>query len=308
MNESSLSKIESIVLKKLQGKDEDSLTSVPSQHDIWLRKRVIKSISTNCNINWESLNDSIAKYQVNDVKCSSKYFYHRLSWQRQVGPCCGLAALSMVHKYLNGAYKIENNNEPYGLADIDEFLDYALLQRYTSDGEIFDINHLVAISNNFAVINNVSGEVKDIAGVTMLSLAHFIITALRENMLITFAYDRDDLGSLPCQKAGMKAHYVAIIGYVKYYSSREESLVESNEELIVNDDISGTDLNSLQLIGVHSLSNRPVVAPLVDWIASNGQLECDSKYFPQQWIVNSDGYVPNLSNKIAIFSKLKIQD
>lgn len=295
IDESSLSKLE-VMIKSKFNKDVSTAENTQGVKDIWLRKRILKSIPIICNLNWSEFETSILACLKKDYR-SCKYFYHPIPWLRQVGPSCGLAALDMVHRYYRQQNKLPTSlNQIY----IDDLLEYATQRGYSSDGEVFDIDYLIDISDHSYPAATIRGEVIDVSAMDRAVLAQYV-TSILTNHLIIMAYDRDDLGSMPCRKLGAKAHYIVIVGWFAYSSifsdppcHRVKDSISLNESEVMLDDV--------YLVGIHSLSSRPVVASLSDWFQSNAQLDCDPRYYPKHFVVQSLPNGPNLANKIAVFS------
>ena len=154
----------------LQSSDNDS--------DVWLCKRLVEfvpSFRLPTHVRIKQI-----QHFIKNTHCGSKvlaYFYIQSSvpWESQIGPSCGLAALRMVHRYyynLSYAHFIHHHQ----LADdVDKresglgfgyhsqrtspksewptpsftfsLLRHSQRQGYTIDGEMFDVQHMLEISN-----------------------------------------------------------------------------------------------------------------------------------------------------------------
>jgi len=166
-----------------------------------------------------------------------RLFVHGTCWEKQIGPCCGLAAIRMTAKFANSWEDVD-----------DILLQTAINRKFSKDGELFDINHLSELCSSIADLNC---EVRDFASLTkerdglLFSLTNFCST----DSVVIIPYDKDSGSGYPQLKRGLRAHYGVIVGVAENASTRE-----------------------VVYFVRHSASSKLIGAKREDWIASNAQL------------------------------------
>ena len=196
-----------------------------------------------------------------------------LEWERQVGPCCGLAALRMARAALlapdaPGAPSLSHAAHDACIVDLDlsddaevdpdaSLLGEAVRRGFSSDGEIYDVHDLAALAASVCgmratVVRRAGagiacGEADGDAG--PLSAARAWLDA---GGLVIVPYDKHEGTHEPVARNGHAAHYALITGYAAAQSS------ECRDEL--------------RLVCVHGLSRRPLVVTPAELAASNAQL------------------------------------
>lgn len=178
------------------------------------------------------------------------------TWERQLGPSCGLFALRAA------ALALGADSPNFNL------LDEARRRHFSNLGEIFDAAHLV----NLAACLGLHAR--------MLEHADWQVVLplwIAQGNLALFAYDRDEANfHSPCLRSGHAAHYALALGFARR----------------------GTYVD---LMVLHGLSSRPLVAPLPDFVASNAQIRVAQTDKAGHWRMPPDGK-PRLANRLILLT------
>jgi N-acetylglutamate synthase-like GNAT family acetyltransferase len=293
LNDVSVLKIESLLRTKMPqvSRDMDPEES-HSEKDIWLRKRIMTEVAAFADMDWNMFEQLISDSIQDDYRGISAYCYKRVPWCRQIGPSCGLAALVMCISHFHNLGLYPENSDSI----LENVLSKANGCGYTNDGEMFRISELASLCET-VTSSQLLGEVVS----TKLLTAKYVIDLLSRNFLIIIPYDRDDIGSLPCRKRGGKAHYAIIVGIVAEdfpIDSLSASFQAGKKEHM--QDLGYVDENTkCSLIAVHSLSTRPVVASISDWIQSNQQLHCEKSSYSNEYMKTEN---PELCSFMLVLS------
>ena len=164
-------------------------------------------------------------------------------WERQVGPSCGCAAVTMAAAALAAAAAPEIAGVGFEAAPADAAPQAgalaAALALGSTDGELFDARDLARV----AAARGLRGAVA--AAATADAWRAAIAASLAAGAVVAFAYDRGEAsdGYAPVKRRGHRAHYAVAVG------------------------IHGDAVACL-----HGLSRRPLVATCAELQASNAQI------------------------------------
>ena len=227
-----------------------------------------------------------------------------LPWAQQIGPTCGIQAVRMVSRAILGEL-LDSNNAPYfeeyilqiscgepvvhlnsinssskqkfSHAEVPQndfsLLSWAINEGYSCQGEVFDIENLALIlkkqlSVDVEAINQSEKRfrvsVRNFSDLGWRGVLDFFMT---EGGYIILPYDRNRKEhSNPTCHSGLCAHYAIICGAI-YPQTLKHFSTDDNCNL-------GNvfDNEKIALIALQSMSPAPVVAPFVEWEASNLQL------------------------------------
>lgn len=179
------------------------------------------------------------------------------TWERQLGPSCGLFALRAA------ALALGADSPNFNL------LEEARRRNFSNLGEIFDAAHLVNLAPCLGLYARML-EQADWSVVLPLWIA--------QRNLALFAYDRDEANfHSPCLRSGRAAHYALALGF-----ARRSTFVD--------------------LMVLHGLSSRPLVAPLSDFVASNAQISIAKADKAGHWQMPPDGK-PRLAKRLILLQK-----
>jgi len=304
LSESSRQGLQEVLLRRLSLDSSSPSPTTSTLPTVWLRKRLIATlplftvqISSLCDeITQKSLVVTEALAEAQAATEGSRQFIGDcyivgqereeplLFWCAQLGPSCGIAALTMAAAH----YLHHPSSSPCAPAtNLSKFFfDRALALGFSSDGEIFDMDHLHAIASSWT-----GGDCADTSTATTTATCRVENTAevfadeqalkylFQTGHLFVLPYDRDSATNMPITKDGTCAHYALLIGY--YYHTIDEEL---------------------HLVAMHGMSRRPVCAPLSAWLVSNQQLTTTRalKGNAQAWVV--DGLTgPKLADKVLHF-------
>ena len=158
-----------------------------------------------------------------------------VTWEKQIGPCCGLAALRMVGRYAKS----------WEDAD-DVLLTCAIDQGFTKDGEMFDIDHMAQLAN---IVIGLDCKVKNFEKIVQEAHLSGLDQFRKQRKLIILPYDKDVGAGYPDIRGGLSAHYCIISGMAKHAAS-----------------------NRTVYFARHGASSRLIAAEPAKWIESNSQL------------------------------------
>uniref|UniRef100_A0A7S4C3U6 N-acetyltransferase domain-containing protein n=1 Tax=Chrysotila carterae TaxID=13221 RepID=A0A7S4C3U6_CHRCT len=253
-----------------------------------------------------------------------------LEWERQIGPCCGIAALRMARSALrpSGALLVPTMDKhmqmlphvAHSLAEVtvhgadDASVDASLLQEartrgFTSDGELFDAHALAVLAGDVCGVH--ATVLHDEAG-SGRAAWRLVPEWLEQGGLAVVAYDKDELKHSPAQRGGHGAHYALVIGYA---AACEEQAPMTHGAAHVGGEGTVREYNSPStqveqagpwvdvfgplLVCVHGLSNRLMVCSLEEMRLSCAQLE-QVKPGKDTWVVAPSGL--RLRNRVMLLS------
>ena len=154
----------------LQSSDNDS--------DVWLCKRLVEfvpSFRLPMQVRIKQIQQFIKNTHYGSKVLGYFYIQPSVPWESQIGPSCGLAALRMVHRYYYSLSNVRSIRHHQHSDDVDKkengpgfgyhsqrtsptsewpthsftfsLLRHSQRQGYTIDGEMFDAQHMLEISN-----------------------------------------------------------------------------------------------------------------------------------------------------------------
>ena len=288
----------------------------PTSGNTWLRKRLIHDFplieAVALQRHGEVLIEKLANflYTNNEETEGGSYLaiINRTPWQQQAGPSCGIAALNMLHKYIQSNSKEMHWNrakfgmcdciksEKQNLTDITDSksaIDFAVKLGISHDGEMFCAHNLTYFANRFYKMNLKLQEVCD-------NTSHAILKSIAKGHPILLPYDRSLSNHKPGNYNGHQAHWALIVGVILKESNTTKlprhpfesehysmilNLVDAIEIDTENVDellelYKGENVNDFLLICVHGMSAQPFVCSYEALFASNHQLyETKSKFY-----------------------------
>jgi hypothetical protein len=213
------------------------------------------------------LNEVIAKHQPANNNYTWYYRLSSLPWQAQIGPSCGLAALRMVREY----FLSDDDNREQQQHYLPSLLGEAQERGYTSDGEVFNANHL----KDLAV--DVCGMDCDMCSTWELTPRQVVDEMLANNNggVWILPYDSNARTRLPTHLAGQGAHYGIVVGLLVGVEASDNNSSNNTQLLspLEGDDSSMVDrATTVYLLVQHSLSSKLSIATWSDFMESNQQL------------------------------------
>ena len=248
--------------------DDDDITG---NNDVWLRKRLVENVGS-VQIPIEKRLEDISNTIQNHPNSSNFDWYHQilnLPWQAQIGPSCGLAALRMVREHFLGE-QMRHQQLPSLLGEAQE-------RGYTTDGEVFNANHLRELAN---VVCGIDCEIWS----TRKLIPSDVCKILLAKGVFIIPYDSNARTRLPCKLLGQGAHYGIIIGILtgrkRINDDEGSSTTQSLKPLQDMDSLEQQNIEDVYLVVQHSLSPALSIARFCDFLDSNGQLvEVDDRKF-----------------------------
>ena len=264
-----------------------------SDNDVWLRKRLVESIPSSIAIPLEHRLDEIRAairhcYPSTPTRIGWDYFInHNIPWQQQIGPSCGLAALRMLREYYvanlvaSSSSSVDHDNAH----PMSSLLNEAQTNGYTTDGEIFNIHHMIPLAEYCGLINTRLQSFRTTSAVDICDI-------LLNGGTLIVPYDSQPFTKKPCWAEGKNAHYGIIVGVIFgcHHPNHTSSLdgtqghadnSSNNIEVstmtpplneISNIDNIPEDSTYILLVVQHGLSNQWTIAPFKDVVTSNEQL------------------------------------
>lgn len=219
----------------------------------------------------------------------------------QVGPTCGLVAISMASKLVHG--QIVEQASP------SELLLKARQLKYTKQGEIFSAENLLKLSLDHLQCSG-----------TLISFdnANAIISLILKRSTIIFPYDCDK-NHMPCKLKGHKAHWALSVGCAISISSKEMNnylpFCESKGDYylldmakltchITDSIVESATLNDTWLFCRHGKSRHIGLWPLKDIVESNSNLlELEPDFNPDNCVMPAGGIQDGLCGKAVLLEK-----
>jgi len=306
-------------------------------NNVWLRKRLIyeyaitdpESIETMANNLSKQLSSVLPTHKSNEkMKFSS--FVVRLPWQQQVGPSCGVSALTMVDSYLKQNARLFKNNSQQCNDGLDFVTDKSKICDQCSSGVLTvetTTTNMAASAIQFSIESGISHDGEMFCSYNLLFLAakyykmnlnvveinentHLkIFQSLSQGYPVVIPYDRNLSDHKPGQFNGKQAHWAIVNGVIIGKNIKEEvgvtyqhesnSMIFSIFESEAGNNIPEVELSSLNkdecyLICTHGMSSQPFICLYDDMITSNQQLvECKSKFYL------TSGNLNHLRNKVV---------
>lgn len=238
-----ISVLEKVLLKKI-----DPHRANTCNINIWMRKRLIMDHCMKVsNMDWDEFK-MFCSYRTNTLPpVHGKDGWDivkllKVSWLRQIGPSCGLTAITIVLDYFNVPMKPQI------------LLKTAIELGYSNDGEMFDMNQM-----KYLIEKSTSSNSNLIINLHRNYTLDCLFDIVVRNGIVIFPYDSDEVGFSPIMRGGLKAHYAIFIGVMSI----------SGQDLNENH---GHNFENIQLIAITGRSPQPVVAPITTWKNSNDQL------------------------------------
>lgn len=147
-------------------------------------------------LEFPELRQSCMKYNICISEPPFRYSYKWFESILQIGPTCGLVALSMLVK---------------GEASPDELLSIAKLEGYSNNGEMFSCEQMVRLAekaHSLAEIDNVKCTLKQ-GGLFSTE----IVKILLNGAVLLVPYDAD-FNHSPCLRNGHTAHWALVCGVI----------------------------------------------------------------------------------------------
>ena len=258
------------------------------ESSVWLSKRLIERFAT-CSLPRSKV-DSDVRTQLGRILKASKFYnshgkLHQkmrqnssvgvfgalidVPHERQIGPCCGIAALRCIRSYWEQHGRLvtppqyerrtyHQDAAPAGTSSNVSMLEYAKKQGWSSDGEMFNATNLARLASSPSG-GMCSDVYKDLTDLALVDLVVF----RRIPVLISFdKSSRTQEFILEDECRGARAHWGIVRGVVfpavktrkGSSSSEEDSYINNNLQLHWVDTL-GDDMSST-LEGRHSLDER----------------------------------------------------
>lgn len=309
--------------------------------NVWLRKRLQYTMPTSIpvddafqasilsklrslNLSEEAVAEGSVTNQPADVASSPTLRYiRRMPICRQIGPSCGIAAITMLCTYYRDVIFNRYNDIPRIAVpaphDSEWLLKRAIECGYSADGELFNIHHVCDLMNQWVNIqsgiksSSITGafEVDSItASVCRFESELKQMETMFDDPLTTsvddpnewktmrhllLPYDRTLRDNTPGLFRGHQAHYALLIGTV--HSATQNTNDTSN---ITKTSLDDSTQDNIHLICVHGMSTQPVIAPASVWLTSNAQLHTvRSGSTAQHWVVDTSTG-PQLAGKCVV--------
>ena len=301
LDDSSRSKLESLFAAKARNvarANGQAAEAAVRADSTWMRKR-LRELSDSEPFEPAALLRAVGMPHIGAQNSQSEeraFVQYTVPWERQIGPCCGLAALRMARAALRAAESSATSNPPqhpvWGTVELHipavstaaedaSVLEAAIARGFSSDGELFDIHHLAILCAEVCglhacVLARLDDPLCDQTG--GLSDAHAtsccghskapgaafseqVVAWLRAGGLVIVPYDKGESSHGPVQRGGNAAHYALLVGAVR---SELPSAQDRPQ------DASGCA--GWQIIGLHGLSRSPLLLDPAELEASNAQL------------------------------------
>jgi len=269
-----VNKLEAMLNKKmgnLLSKKKETVMLPPDEaahDDVWLRKRLVESVGSEVIPYEQRMQEIRAAVDHENMNLSWEYVLLEISWQQQVGPSCGLAALRMLRDH----YVVlpDGNNVPR----MPSLLTEAQQKGYSADGEIFDAANLVQLAT-------LCGLQTELRSLKQTSPAQ-VLAILEQGGTLILPYDSQPLTKRPHQNSGKTAHYGIIVGIMfgfrQHTNSDGSACVGSGNSRCIRpycaDDrrSNAEEAAHCRLLVQHSLSKKLAIATWAEFFQSNQQL------------------------------------
>ena len=216
LGRASVEKLEALIASKASASAGDGgAESVARPGCTWMRKRLLESVGC-VALDAAELRDGVraelsARRRVAAVtEVPAEWALSvpaAVSWERQVGPCCGIAALRMARATLaamppSGCLD-DCDVELRASASADSGSEVSILQEalqagYSSDGELFDIHHLCDLAARCCALDAAVVSLASTAGAWEERLPSW----LRAGGVAILPYDAEPGSHSPCERNG----------------------------------------------------------------------------------------------------------
>jgi hypothetical protein len=241
--------------------------------DVWLRKRLVEhvgSIHVPLETRLEEMKIAFGSHPKSD-ELDWCYRVLLLPWQAQIGPSCGLAALRMAREYFwTNALSNYSDEEGRQQQQLPSLLGEAQERQFTTDGEVFDANHLKELAD---VVCGIDCDMWSAAELTPANVKGI----LADGGIFILPYDSNARTRLPAKLSGQKAHYGIVVGMAIGLVGESQADIESGpprlRPLQEGDlTVGGKHYDHVYLLVQHGLSSNLSIAPWSDFMESNQQL------------------------------------
>eukprot|EP01060_Flectonema_neradi_P029564 TRINITY_DN410_c1_g2_i1.p1 TRINITY_DN410_c1_g2~~TRINITY_DN410_c1_g2_i1.p1 ORF type:complete len:424 (+),score=55.74 TRINITY_DN410_c1_g2_i1:2039-3310(+) len=276
-NQTAIAALESMLSQRQNKMDAATMDNIdnPREGDnvVWMRKRLVQEMPSQTRSDEElhTLIEASCK-PIMQLKQRFTYYCNNVPWQKQVGPSCGLAALRMVKEF-----------HKQNLPQTKSLLDTAVERKYSTDGEIFNIDDLKQLAVDVLQFEDCS-----IIDTSTEDIVSFFQTIINSGKLIVLPYDREPGTSLPTLYQGVYSHYCVLFGY-GYIDEGETPCERSNEPL--------QRPSELYLLAQHGMSPCPVIDTSEKWVSSNNNLNPTDKTMNKYTVIEGEKKVANLCGK-----------
>ena len=299
LGRASVEKLEALIASKASASagDGGGAESVARPGCTWMRKRLLESVGC-VALDAAELRDGVraelsARRRAAAAATEAPAAWAlsvpaAVSWERQVGPCCGIAALRMARATLAAMPPSEPSLDDCGVelraaAGADGGSEVSILQEalqagYSSDGELFDIHHLCDLAARCCALDAAVVSLDGASG----AWEQILPSWLRGGGVGILPYDAEPGSHAPCERNGHSSHYLLLLGTARRRGAPEG---DDDECVAAGDDCDGDAL----FVGLHGLSSRPLVASAAELAASNGQLNEVKPGQAGKWVVGEEG-------------------
>ena len=227
LGRASVEKLEALIASKASASAGDGgAESVARPGCTWMRKRLLESVGC-VALDAAELRDGVraelsarrrAAAATEAPAAWALSVPAAVSWERQVGPCCGIAALRMARATLAAMPPSEPSLDECDVelraaAGADGGSEVSILQEalqagYSSDGEIFDIHHLCDLAARCCALDAAVVSLASTAGAWEERLPSW----LRAGGVGILPYDAEAGSHAPCERNGHNSHYLLLLG------------------------------------------------------------------------------------------------
>ena len=327
-------KLEALFAKKAQvatcgGEGGDAASNDESAvraDSTWFRKRLLELATSSLAPLTPSEIDTMVRDALQHHGDRSDWIvtFAPLAWERQIGPCCGLAALRMARVALRNSSdraeaaaesavssaallnvdggwsaRIGGDVELQLAGNLDSAADESVLRAaiergFSSDGEVFDIHHLATLAADVCGLNATVVRVdadSSNGGANSGATATAAATRLGAGLAAWVA--SGGLAVVPYDKHEANHMPVHRGGKMAHYL-----IVHGTASI---EGAAETSAPPLRLICAHGLSRRPLVVTAAELYASNSQLlEMKQSTNTKKWVVGEAGV--RLAQRLLLLS------
>jgi hypothetical protein len=308
----------------------------------WYRKRLLELHAASRPLSREALlaavHEALPNVEADDGASSAAWSVHLtdVAWERQVGPCCGLAALRMARSALHPALRptppappaaaptaaagtrlaswgatLGGQTELTLAGDVTaphdaSVLTAAIEKGFSSDGEVFDVHDLAALAADPCGLDGAVVALSEPAAESAGDGGTAAEAAAAE------AAAGESAASLAAAAAtfarGVSAWLacggVAVVPYDKDEANHMPALRQGKMAhylIVVGCATSATADVPPRLIALHGLSRRPLVLEAAELLTSNAQLtRMKQSVNTKRWVVKGGG--PRLARRLLLLA------
>ena len=258
-------------------KKRETVTLTPddvTENDVWLRKRLVEyvaSIAIPLENRMKELHAAIHQYPPN--KNRWEFCLHNVPWQQQIGPSCGLAALRMLREF----YQNLSSTADGKVGCLPSLLIEAQTKGYSADGEVFDVDNMIKLAG-FCGLNTLLQSFHTMSFVDVFNI-------LKDGGTLIVPYDSQPFTKNPCLARGNNAHYGIVVGMMLGFDLNRPMPLDDSPTGSTTMSLTGPQLVEITNVGnrtvdptrtlllvQHGLSCKLTIAPLENFMVSNGQL------------------------------------